>query len=61
MVMMQNMNAQSLELPDEPTNFLLMRIAALIAKLFVFFATEDFINPSGNSICNGDFCLVCRT
>ncbi len=61
MVVMQNVNAKGLELPDETTKFLFVWIPSLVAKLLVVFATQDFVNPAGNTVCNGDFRLICRT
>lgn len=61
MVVMQNMNSKSSELPDESTNFLFVWIPSLVTKLLVVFAAKDFINSSGNTVCNGDFRLICGT
>ena len=58
MILMMDFNAKIFKLFDEEFDFVLLRIPPHIAKLFVFIASNNFVNSSGYSISNSYLGLV---
>jgi len=60
MVFMIDINAKIFKLLDQKFDLVLFRIPAHIPKFFILISGNNFVNSSGDAICDGNFCLIGR-